>query len=1061
MAGPDGIRLTARSHPACMRRYGWRKIGPMAQPDTSRGAALSWHSRAAPRLILLVHVAMFASGALALQTLSVTDFMLHSWDTEDGLPSSRVNAVARTPDGYVWIATLHGLVRFDGVRFVTFNTNTTPALGHNHISCLLVDRDGVLWIGTRAAVGSLATLHEGKFTKINLDLNSPSALNGLSQDGEGSIWIATDGAGLIRFKNRRPEFFRTNHGLATDRIWQVACDTAGRPWANAGGKLYEFKQERWQSPEGVPLLSESVRTLVRSRDGGLWVGILADHPQGNRGGRIFKLKNREWMEEPGPYPWNQDSPRSKPGGLLEDRTGRLWYAAYGAGVFYREPGGSWQQLTSRGPLSQVVIDCLVEDPDGLVWIGTRAAGLQRVKARAVTTLPAAPGVEPNIFLTACVGRDGSIWGGTEGHGIHRWRDGKRIAYGVQDGLANLHVAVLFEDRQTNLWAGTWGGLFQFNGVRFEPVCDPPPLRKAVLAMLEDSRGSLWVGTDGGLVRMKDGEACVFGKREGLESFFIRAVEEDRDGQIWVAVTERGLFRLRGDHFEHYAAGQWSGERMIRALHADPSGTLWIATDGAGLVRLRDGRFTQFTTADGLPDDHLHAVLGDHLGNLWVSSDNGIFGSPKQMLERYERGHGPRLSCWRLSRTDGLPNKVCSGAGQPTGTVAVNGRLWFPNGDALASFRPGYLPQTDAVLAPVVEEAFVDGMRQLPEGDGGLRFKSGTRRLDLHFTAPNTASPERLQFRIRMEGLDREWMEVGETRIVSFNHLAPGNYEFKVAAAGLDRRWFEAAIPLNIEVVPRYFERRSVQIAGSATLLAAVASIAWGVGRARSRRHVARLELQRAMEQERRRIARDIHDDLGSGLTEIIMEGDRLQAEFPQAPGGEERIRNIATRARALTRAMDEVVWAINPRNDTLESLLTYLNNFAQSYLARAGLRCRCDAPPELPELPLSAEARHNLYLASKEALNNVVKHSGASEVWIRLEIEPAGFALSIEDNGRSFDFTLAQERGNGLNNMKKRLEDVGGTCEFSAAPGTGTQIRFSLATRRQGAARRETVHQSK
>jgi len=537
----------------------------------------------------------------------------------------------------------------------------------------------------------------------------------------------------------------------------------------------------------------------------------------------------------------------------------------------------------------------------------------------VTTLPAEPGAEQNIFLTACVTRDGSAWGGTDGSGVFRWRDGTLMRYGAGQGLTNLQVAVLFEDRHTNLWAGTWGGLFRFNpeieaersggatsasasisgltGGKFEPVPGPPALRGIVLALMEDRQGYLWAGTDGGLVRMHDGDARVFGERDGLTSLFIRAIEEDRDGQIWVAVGGTGLFRLAGKRFEHYATGQWPGERMIRALHADARGALWIATEGAGLVRLKDGRFTQYTAEDGLPNERLQAVSEDDAGNLWFGSDNGIFGCPRQTLEQYEHGRSPRLSCWLLSRADGLANKVCTGAGQPTAARAPDGRLWFPNGNALATFNPAHVMRKVEVLTPAIEEAFTDGVRQTPNPDGGLRVMSGVRRLELWFTSPNTTSPERLRFRIWMKGLEANWVDMGDTRFMSYSHLPPGQYEFRVAASGNEGDWIEAARALKIEVVPRFYERRSLQIAGGLALLAAVAGTVWRIERSRSRRRLERIELQRAMDQERQRIACDIHDDLGSGLTEIIMLSDRLRANLSNTAAAEKQIENISSRIR--------------------------------------------------------------------------------------------------------------------------------------------------------------------
>jgi signal transduction histidine kinase len=296
-------------------------------------------------------------------------------------------------------------------------------------------------------------------------------------------------------------------------------------------------------------------------------------------------------------------------------------------------------------------------------------------------------------------------------------------------------------------------------------------------------------------------------------------------------------------------------------------------------------------------------------------------------------------------------------------------------------------------------------------------------------------------------LDKHWTEADTRRVAYYPHIPPGHYRFSVQAASPDGDWRETMEPMSIVVVPSFFEHRTIQVAGGLLLLAAVAAIVWRAERNRSFRRLERLRWQSAMERERQRIARDIHDDLGSGLTEIILLSDNLRDELPASETAEKMIGEISDRARALTRAMDEVVWAINPRNDTLESLLTYLNKYAQEYLARAGVRYRMDVPVELPTLPLSTETRHHLYLASKEALNNVVKHSEASEVWIRLQTNNGAFNLSIEDNGHGFD-SAKTGGGNGLQNMRKRLEELRGHCDIESKPGAGTRVTFSVLTER-------------
>jgi ligand-binding sensor domain-containing protein/signal transduction histidine kinase len=980
-------------------------------------------------------------------------FLLRNWDLDDGLPSTRISAVARTADGYVWLATFNGLARFDGVRFSRFASENTPAFHNNQVASLLVDREGALWVGTYQG-GLLKHAGDG-FVAVDLPDAEGAAVKALAQDREGTIWIGTSGGALMRFGQGTVRTVGEAEGWSSTNTTKLLCDGAGRLWAVAGQRLLRFEAGRWGWPAEMEPPEHAVQAVAVSADGGLWVATLSGTEADNRGARIRKLKAGRWEPELEPYPWPQDSSRSRVRALYEDREGRLWCGTAGRGVFLRLPDGSWQQLAPEAPLVQLDTLCLAEDEGGVIWIGTRTEGLYQARPRLVRTLHMPDGASESEIVSACVTRDGGVWGGTDGAGLFRWRGNEVRQYGLDQGLGDLRVATLLEDSRSNLWAGTYGGLYRLRGDRFEAAAGSAALRSPTFALLEDRQGRLWAGSIGRLVCVENGHATVHGRDEGLGSGRVRAMAEDADGALWVALDGAGLYRRRGVHFEHqqprvWADGhpvlRWPGEDCIRAVHFDADGSLWLATSGFGLHRLSEGVLQQWEWGpDGLPSSHQMALLEDRRGNLWLSSENGIFGLSKKALEHYRRGRNPALTPWRLTPDEGLSHKVCSGIGQPTAAQSPDGRMWFPDGIALATFDPEAIPRGVRTWPPLVEETVVDGRPLAPERDGVLRAKSGARSYQIHFSSPNILAPGRLRFRYKMDGLDKDWLEAGSERTAQFNRLAPGRYRFRVEASGPDQAWQPAASPLRVEVMPRFYERTSVQLAAGLALLAAVAGIALASERARSRRRLERLKLQQSMDQERQRIAADIHDELGAGLTEISLLGDGLRRDSQRVTSAEEVARQISTRARALTRSMDEVVWAINPRNDTLESFLTYLNHFAQEYLNRAGVRCRFDLPMELPELPLSSEARHHLYLASKEVLHNIVKHAGATEVWIRLGLDGRGFTLEIEDNGKGFDPAVPPRRGNGLANMRLRLEELRGQCLIDTAPGKGVRVKFAMA----------------
>ena len=987
-------------------------------------------------------------GGLALDKTVLQDLVLRNWDLDDGLPSARINAIARTSDGYLWLATQRGLVRFDGSRFVIFDSSNTPGMKDDRASCLLLDRQGGLWVGT--AAGTLLKRAGEAFSAQDLGKAAPShaldgsaagKVNALAEDGQGAVWLAIEGMGLRRFHNGRTEAFTADSGLPSLDVRRILCDRDGRLWAVAGGQLGIFEGGRWRALSGSPPASQTVRTISLARDGGLWVATGTVDPLASRDLRVYKLKGGEWTALMEPYPWPQDSQQFQRLALLEDQTGHLWCATAG-GVFFCAPDGPWQRLFSVAPWIQVEVMCLAEDENGLLWMGTRTTGLLQLQKRQVMTIPLPASASQHAVLTACASRDGSVWCGTDGAGIFRWQAERMSQFGTEQGLTSPHVAALLEDRHTNLWAGTSDGLFRRVGDRFVPVPGPTALREPVLALLEDRKGNIWTGGRAGLVRLDTDSARLFGAAEGMFGGAVRALAEDKAGRIWVG-PNAGLYRLEGERFEYCPVPQEPRLQGIFALHCDAAGTLWIGTELAGLLRFREGRFDQWGWFyDGLPSNHLTAILEDEEGDLWLGSESGVFSCSKQGLDRYRRGVTPRLQPRRLTVAEGLAHKVCSGVGQPSACKSADGRLWFPNGPAVAVFAPATLPRAGRVWPPVIDGAAVDGVPMVI-GSGGLRVPSGARRIEFQYTSPNMLTPERLRFRFRLEGLDKEWVEAGARRDASYYRLPPGRYEFKVLVSGPEDAWHEGR-GLPLEILPRLWERTSVQLAGALALLAGVTGTVWSLERSRSRRRLERLELQRTLDAERQRIARDIHDDLGSGLTEIILLSDSLDETTEPTSADQKMVAEISARARSLTRAMDEVVWAINPRNDSLEGFLTYLDRFTQDYLSRADVRCRWNVPLEVPEVPLSAEMRHNLYLACKEALHNVVKHARASEVSVRLDLAQEGLTLSIEDNGQGFAASVPPARGNGLSNMRQRLQELHGRCRVESDPGCGTRISFFL-----------------
>jgi signal transduction histidine kinase len=509
-------------------------------------------------------------------------------------------------------------------------------------------------------------------------------------------------------------------------------------------------------------------------------------------------------------------------------------------------------------------------------------------------------------------------------------------------------------------------------------------------------------------------------------------------------------------------------QAIWSLLPDTDGTLWVGTFRGGLLRFKDGKFTRYTMQSGLPGDIICQILDDGLGKLWIGSHKGIFYVTKDSLKDFDEGKIQSLPCIAYGLYDGLPTLECSGNYQPSGWRGHDGRLWFATVKGLVSVRPAEVPVNRLPPPVVIEEIFADGKSfgkvirktdktKMPElmastpPAAAFQILPGKHQFDFHYTALSFAAPDKVRFRYKLEGLDESWVEAGGKRSAHYGPLRPGEYRFQVIACNNDDIWNEVGAVITLKVLPHFWETWWFECLTGVFLVGAIfGAVRFAVTR-KLRKKLEQLRQLRAIECERERIAKDIHDDLGAGLTQIMLQSALARRE-PQEQT-QTHLAQISGTARELVGAMDEIVWAINPENDTLDGLVTYAGKFVQEYVTQAGLRCRLDLPAQLPALVLSAEVRHNLFLAIKEALNNAIKHAQAAEISFLLKMQPSGFSLVIKDDGRGFVPGSAEalsvdtgrvSSGYGLHNLADRLAKIGGTCAIKSELGRGTEVELTV-----------------
>lgn len=906
-----------------------------------------------PRVLysILICVAL-----LATASAEGDRFLVRTWQSEDGLPGNVVRGVAQAADGWIWVATAEGVVRFDGMRFTGFVEEPDATLAQRPARALFALPNGDVWISTPR--GGLLRWREGRLRVVWKDADAA-----VSQNDIEHVTTVMPGTWIERGK----EMFQVTGGGEPRKV-----------------------QPSGEIVAALRAASQFQRNLTSSAAGGA------------------RLE-------------------------LRDRRGRLWTATPGVGLEVAEGGMPLEMISIPGS----AVTALFEDAEGLLWAATGGSGLLQVRPRRVGVIRPGDGLSDRAVGVVLEDRAGALWAGNKGGGLDRIVDGKAMHFRVGEG-PDRPVKALCEDRAGTLWAATRNGsVFRRTADEFLLATSSAMPATKVLAMVEDGDGCLWLGGTNGLASWTGSVWSEYGAVEGLTAREVTALAVDAGGRLWVGTGDGFLFHGSGGRFQ--AAGELGG-RAVSALLPEAGGGLWISTLGAGLYQVRDGHLIRFSEGEGLSESRLTSVLDDGRGSLWVGSLAGIFQVAKSSLDEIVAG---RVSAaeWRvLDRGDGMLSRECSGGIQPAGWRARSGALWFPTVNGIATIQPEQWEQNRTPPPVVIEEARAGGKR-MERGSPELLAGPGRTRLEFRYTALSCVSPEKIRFSLRLEGLEGSaWQGVGPQRAGAFEAVPPGRYRFRVRAANADGIWNEVGASLAVNVRPHFWEKAWFRAGTLALAAAAVLGTGWAIAQARLRGRLMRLEVQTGCERERARIAQDLHDDLGASLTEISLLA--LLAAEEESPA-RDRLPEIAAKARGLVGALDEIVWAANPRHDTLASLADYAAAFATEFLENAGIVPRLDLPREIPERALEAEQRHGLFLAVREALNNVVKHAGATEVWLRLRVDAGELRISVEDNGRGLPGNAGVE-GDGLRNMRERLAKIGGACYIDSSP-AGTRVRFSLA----------------
>jgi diguanylate cyclase (GGDEF)-like protein len=731
-------------------------------------------------------------------------YRFDSWTTDNGLPQNGVRDITQTPDGYLWFTTFDGLVRFDGVRFTTFNKSNTKGIINNRFTGLFGDKDGTLY-ATTMEDGILTIFRNGVFSSMTSEEVPGHYINRVTPDEKGEM----------RF-------------LAEDE------DRTSKSWyyLRNGKFVFDEKQE-----------NNNERIVLNSKSGARWTVTPTETTEFRNGNTTV-------------YPLTIGKITFRVN-LFEDSTGTLWI---GENRVHRLQNGAIENFDeSRGFPNNSIYHSFWEEADGSIWFASGGGsssgiGLLQYKNGQMSVWGNNHGLSNSSIMDVFRDREGTVWLATN-KGLSRLRKEVIHGYGTKDGIENSEVYPIYRDRQENIWIGTTKGLSIYRDGKFETLELKTPgenlpaeatwrkNRMSVQSLFEDADGKMWVGLNGGIFIVKDGAAKQLEKAQGHHVFAIRS---DRSGNVWAATNKGllvfrdselvavysvkdglpnefmtfifedskgklwfggfgGLSEFRDGKFINYTTKEGLAGNYVRTIYEDETGTFWVGTYDEGMSRFKDGKFVNYKAENGLYNNGVFAIEEDARGIFWISSNRGIYRVKRRELEDFADGKIEKINSVGYGTQDGMISTECNGGRQPASIKDKEGRFWFPTQDGVVLVDSENESYNSLPPSVVVESATVE--REPIDIKNGLTIEPGQQNIEINFTGISLIKSEQIKFKYKLEGHDTNWIDADTRRTAYYSYLPPGNYRFRVKASNSDGIWNEEGASLNLNLNPFFYQTK--------------------------------------------------------------------------------------------------------------------------------------------------------------------------------------------------------------------------------------------------------------
>ena len=995
--------------------------------------------KGAPHLLLQVFelwlaLALLCAAAGALDpNHQISQYAHTAWRIQDGDFSGAPHAITQTTDGYLWIGTEAGLVRFDGVRFVPWTPPVGKRLPSRKISSLLGASDGSLWIGT---VRGLAHWKDGSLVDYP---TAPGFIESILQDPQGTVWMVRSGVrdqqgGLCKIEDSGVRCYGPPDGIPFIYAQAIALGPSGNLWVGSSTGICEWNSGSQKAHAYLPHALDrakglqGVSAIAAEPGSALWAGTSWT----GKGLGLQRFEAGAWKDFVVP---GFDGGSVKVSALLIDHDGGLWVGTENSQLFriYKD---KVDRFGSADGLSSDDVNGFYQDREGDLWVVT-TKGIDRFHDVAVATFSRREGLTAEEAQAVLAANDGTVWIANV-EALDVWRQGKLSAITRAKGLPGRLVTSLFQDHSGRLWVGIDGGLTVYDHGRFRPIKKPDgkPLG-VVVALTEDTDNNIWVAvTSPTLIRIHE-----FTVQEEISPPRIPRVEslasDSAGGGIWLGLANGDLARYRQGRIETVVTAPSPTSGAINNLLVDSDGSLWAAT-GNGLIRWKADRTERLSSRNGLPCDSINTVVADDRGSLWLDAGCGYIAIARPELEAWSQQPGRQVKSILLDAFDGAQPGITHF--RPNASRSVDGKLWFANQTILQDIDPSRLHLNDVSPPVHIEQVIADHKAYATMGD--LQLPALTRDLEIDYTALSLAVPQKVRFLYQLEGHDADWQDPQGRRQAFYTDLAPGTYRFHVIASNNDGRWNKSGATITFTVLPAYYQTTWFRV----LCFAVFAFLLWMFFQLRLRQVAARMQTR--LEErlaERERIARDLHDTLLQGVASAYMQldvaNDRLPPDSPAKP----LVQRVLDLMKQVSEEGRNAIRSLRSPDTGGNDLEQVLARVQQEFPAQpsADFRIIVEGKPKA----LHPVIRDEVCRIAREAILNAFRHANAPSIEVEIEYAARTLAITVRDNGVGIDSKMLQtgrEGHWGLSNMRERAEKIGAKLNVLSRAGAGTEVQLSV-----------------